>query len=77
MNGCKQNNDEVYCACLIYRSTAFLISEYPGTMMYPKDTVSTVNYDKLYTDILETKCYLHLSENRVNSTHAFLLDITV
>jgi len=41
------------------------------------DTVSTVDYDKLYTDILQTKCYLHLSQNRVNRTHTFLLDITV
>jgi hypothetical protein len=37
------------------------------------DNVSTVDYDRLYTDILETKCYLHLSPNRVNISHVFLL----
>jgi len=46
-------------------------------MRYRIVIVSTVDYDKLYTVILETKYYLHLSQNRVNSMHAFLLYITV
>jgi hypothetical protein len=46
-------------------------------MSYPMDTVCILVYDRLYADLLETKCYLRFPQIIVISTSVFLLGSTV